>query len=178
VRALLAMLDALSNQPFDKGSKEFQPSNLEVTSIDVGNPTFNVTPAEAQARFNVRFNDKHTLARLKKLIERRLKNAAKGARYRIDYEPASESYLTQRGAFADLVIKAIQEAAGVKAALSTSGGTSDARFVKNYCPVVDLGLVGQTMHQIDECAPIKDLRLLTAIYRRVLELYFERAPAS
>jgi succinyl-diaminopimelate desuccinylase len=177
VRALLAMLDAL-HQPLDKGSKDFEASNLEVTSIDVGNPAFNVIPAETRARFNARFNDKHTSASLKKLIERRLKAAAKGARYRIDYEPASESYLTRRGPFVDLVIKAIKEAAGVKAALSTSGGTSDARFVKNYCPVVDLGLVGQTMHQIDERVPVEDLKKLTAIYRKVIERYFERPPAS
>jgi succinyl-diaminopimelate desuccinylase len=174
VRALLDMLSALSNQPFDKGSKEFQPSNLEVTSIDVGNSAFNVIPAEARARFNARFNDKHTSASLKKLIERRLKAAAKGARHRIDYEPASESYLTRRGPFVDLVIKAIKEAAGVKAALSTAGGTSDARFVKDYCPVVDLGLVGQTMHQIDERAPVADLKKLTAIYARILDNYFAR----
>ncbi len=173
LRPLLAMLAALSNQPFDKGSKEFQRSNLEVTSIDVGNPAFNVIAAEAQARFNVRFNDKHTSASLKKLIGRRLKAAAKGARYRTDYEPASESYLTKRGPFVDLVIKAIREVAGVKAALSTSGGTSDARFIKKYCPVIDLGLVGRTMHQIDEHAPVENLRALTAIYGRILANYFK-----
>ena len=170
---LMAMLEALSEKPFDRGSREFQPSNLEVTSIDVGNPAFNVIAAEAKARFNVRFNDKHTSASLKKLIGKRLKAAAKGARYRLDYEPPSESYLTKRGPFVDLVIKAIREAAGVKAALSTSGGTSDARFMKKYCPVVDLGLIGQTMHAIDERAPVGDLRKLTAIYRRILENYFK-----
>ena len=174
LRPLLAMLAALSNQPFDKGSKEFQPTNLEVTSIDVGNPAFNVIPAKARAHFNVRFNDKHTSASLKKLIERRLKAAAKGARHRVDYEPASESYLTRRGPFVDLVIQAIKEATGVKAALSTSGGTSDARFIKDYCPVVDLGLVGQSMHQIDERVPVADLQKLRAIYARILANYFAR----
>jgi succinyl-diaminopimelate desuccinylase len=171
---LMAMLKALSDRPFDKGSKEFQPSNLEVTSIDVGNPAFNVIAAEATARFNVRFNDKHTSASLKKLIGQRLKAAAQGARYRLDYEPPSESYLTQRGPFVDLVIRAIREAVGVKAALSTSGGTSDARFMKKYCPVVDLGLIGRTMHQIDERTPIEDLRALTKIYGRILANYFAR----
>jgi len=173
MRPLLAMLEALTKKPFDAGSKEFQPSNLEVTSVESGNPVFNVIPAEAKARFNVRFNDRHTIASMKKTIERRLKSIAKGARYRLDYEPPSEPYLTRRGPFVDLVTKAVAEAGGVKAAPSTSGGTSDARFIKNYCPVVDLGLVGNSMHQIDEHVPIEDLRLLAKIYRAILEKYFK-----
>ncbi len=171
MRPLVTMLEALTEKPFDSGTKEFQRSNLEVTSVESGNPAFNVIPAEAKARFNVRFNDKHNSASLKKTIEKRLKAAAKGARYRLDYEPPSESYLTRRGPFVDLVVKAVA-ARGVKAALSTSGGTSDARFIKNYCPVVDLGLVGNTMHQIDEHVPLEDLQRLTKIYRRILEKYF------
>jgi len=171
MRPLIAMLEALTEKPFDSGTKEFQRSNLEVTSVESGNPAFNVIPAEAKARFNVRFNDKHNSASLKKTIEKSLKAAAKGARYRLDYEPPSESYLTRRGPFVDLVVKAVA-ASGVKAALSTSGGTSDARFIKNYCPVVDLGLVGNTMHQIDEHVPLEDLQRLTKIYRRILERYF------
>jgi succinyl-diaminopimelate desuccinylase len=172
MRPLVAMLDALMEKPFDAGTKEFQRSNLEVTSVESGSAVFNVIPGEAKARFNIRFNDKHTIASLKKTIERRLKSAAKGARYRLDYEPPSESYLTRRGPFIDLVVKAVAES-GVKAALSTAGGTSDARFIKNYCPVVDLGLVGNTMHQIDEHVPVEDLQRLTKIYRRILERYFE-----
>jgi succinyl-diaminopimelate desuccinylase len=171
MRPLIAMLEALTEKPFDSGTKEFQRSNLEVTSVESGNSAFNVIPAEAKARFNVRFNDKHNSVSLKKTIEKRLKAAAKGARYRLDYEPPSESYLTRRGPFVDLVVKAVA-ASGVKAALSTSGGTSDARFIKNYCPVVDLGLVGNTMHQIDEHVPLEDLQRLTKIYRRILERYF------
>ncbi len=176
MRPLVAMLNALTEKPFDKGTKDFPPSNLEVTSVESGNAVFNVIPGEAKARFNVRFNDKHTIASLKKSIEKRLKSAAKGARYRIDYEPPSESYLTRRGSFVDLVVKAVAES-GVKAALSTAGGTSDARFIKNYCPVVDLGLIGNTMHQIDEHVPLADLRALVALYRRILERYFERVPS-
>jgi succinyl-diaminopimelate desuccinylase len=172
MRPLVAMLDALTGKPFDKGTKEFEPSNLEVTSVESGSAVFNVIPGEAKARFNIRFNNKHTIASLKKTIEKRLKSAAKGARYRLDYEPPSESYLTKRGAFVDLVAKAVAKS-GVKAELSTSGGTSDARFIKNYCPVVDLGLVGNTMHQIDEHVPIEDLQRLTKIYRKILERYFE-----
>lgn len=177
MRPLVAMLDALTAKPFDKGSKGFQPSNLEVTSVESGNPVFNVIPAEATARFNIRFNDKHTPASLRKEIERRLKAAAKRARYRIVYEPPSESYLTKRGPFVDLVIKAVNEASGAKAVIANTGGTSDARFIKNYCPVVDLGLVGNTMHQTDEHAPIADLKQLSKIYRRILERYFERPPS-
>jgi succinyl-diaminopimelate desuccinylase len=172
VRPMIRMLDALTAKPFDKGSKEFQPSNLEVTSVDVGNPAFNVIPAEAAARFNIRFNDKHTPLSLRKAIEKRVKAAARGARYRLDWEPASESYRTRRGPFVDLVIKAVADVAKVKTEISTSGGTSDARFIKNYCPVIDLGLVGTTMHQIDEHAPVADLKKLAKIYRAILERYF------
>ncbi|HLL26685.1 MAG TPA: succinyl-diaminopimelate desuccinylase [Xanthobacteraceae bacterium] len=178
MRPLLAMLEALTAKPFDKGTKEFQPTNLEITSVESGNPVFNVIPAEAKARFNIRFNDRHTSASLKKIVETRLKRAAGSARYRIDYEPPSEPYLTKRGGFIDLVIKAVAEAGGAKAKPSTSGGTSDARFIKNYCPVIDLGLVGSTMHQIDEHVPVEDLRRLAKIYRRILERYFERPPGS
>lgn len=176
MRPLVAMIEALTGKPFDTGTKEFQPSNLEVTSVESGNAVFNVIPGETKARFNVRFNDKHTIASLKKTIEKRLKSAAKSARYRLDYEPPSESYLTRRGPFVDLVVKAVAES-GVKATLSTSGGTSDARFIKNYCPVVDLGLVGNTMHQIDEHVPVEDLKRLVSIYRRILQRYFERVPS-
>lgn len=172
VRPMIRMLDALTAKPFDKGSKEFQPSNLEVTSVDVGNPAFNVIPAEAAARFNIRFNDKHTPLSLRKAIEKRVKAAARGARYRLDWEPTSESYRTKRGPFVDLVIKAVADVAKVKTEISTSGGTSDARFIKNYCPVIDLGLVGTTMHQIDEHAPVADLKKLAKIYRAILERYF------
>ena len=173
---LLAMLNALQ-APLDKGSKQFGRSNLEVTSVEGGNPVFNLIPARATARFNVRFNENHTSASLRRLIGKRLKATAQGARYKIAYEPPSESYLTERGPFVELVIKAVAEAVRVKAVPSTSGGTSDARFIKNYCPVVDLGLIGRTMHQTNECARVEDLKKLTAIYRRILERYFKRPPA-
>jgi succinyl-diaminopimelate desuccinylase len=172
--ALLAMCRALTEKPYDKGSKEFQPSNLEIVSVETGNTAFNVIPAQAVARFNIRFNDKHTPARLKREIEKRLRQAAKRKRFKIDWEPASDSYLTKRGPFVDLVAKAIAEAGGVKTEISTSGGTSDARFIKDQCPVIDLGLVGTTMHQIDENTPVQDLQKLTRIYRAILERYFAR----
>jgi len=170
--ALVAICAALKDRPYDKGTKEFQPSNLEIVSLETGNTAFNVIPAEAKARFNIRFNDRHTPASLKKKIAARAKRAVKGTRFKIDWEPASESYLTKRGPFVDLVREAILEAAGVKTEISTSGGTSDARFIKNHCPVIDLGLVGTTMHQTDENAPVKDLEKLTKIYRAILEKYF------
>jgi succinyl-diaminopimelate desuccinylase len=171
MRALLRMLNALG-EALDQGSDHFEPSNLEITSMDTGNPAFNVIPGEAKARFNVRFNDSHTSASLKKLIEERLAKAAQGARYKLDYEPASESYLTKPGPFVALVQKSVAEAAGVKAEASTSGGTSDARFIKDYCAVVDIGLGGGGMHAVDESVPVEDLRTLQKIYGRILANYF------
>jgi succinyl-diaminopimelate desuccinylase len=171
IRVLVAMLNNL-NEPVDDGSWHFDRSNFEVVSVDVGNQAFNVIPGEAKAKFNVRFNDKHTPQSLKTLIEHRCRDAAPSAHFKLEWEPASDSFITQPGPFVDLLSGAIAEVTGKKPALSTGGGTSDARFVKDYCPVVDLGLVGQTMHQIDEQVPVADLERLTAIYRKLLERYF------
>ena len=171
IRMLVTMLNKL-NEPLDDGSWHFDRSNFEVVSVDVGNQAFNVIPDEAKAKFNVRFNDKHTPQSLKVLIEHRCNEAAPAARFKLDWEPASDSFITKPGPFVDLVSSAIADVMGKKPALSTGGGTSDARFIKDYCPVVDFGLVGATMHQIDEHVPVADLQKLTAIYRRVLERYF------
>jgi len=171
IRLLVAMLNKL-NEPLDDGSWHFDRSNFEVVSVDVGNPAFNVIPSEAKAKFNIRFNDKHTSQSLKALVEHRCRDAAPSAIFHLTWEPASESFITKPGPFVDLVSAAVKDVTGKKPALSTAGGTSDARFIKDYCPVVDLGLVGETMHQIDEHAPVADLQTLTAIYRRVLERYF------
>ena len=172
IRPLLRMLAALQNEPFDQGSPHFEPSHLEITSIDVGNPAVNVIPAEAHARFNIRFNEHHTSQSLRALIEARCKAAAEGSALRISYEPASESFVTVPGSFVEILSRAVTESGGNKPALSTSGGTSDARYIKDYCPVLELGLVGRTMHAIDEHAPVEDLKKLTAIYRRAIEIYF------
>ncbi len=172
LRPLLRMLSRLQNQPFDQGSPHFEPSHLEITSIDVGNSAVNVIPAEAHARFNIRFNERHTIQSLRALIEERCKAAAEGSAFRISYEPASESFVTAPGSFVELLSRAVSESGGKKPALSTSGGTSDARYIKDYCPVLELGLVGRTMHAIDEHAPVEDLKRLTAIYRKLIELYF------
>jgi succinyl-diaminopimelate desuccinylase len=175
IRALTVLMSALMAQPLDQGSAHFEPSNLEFTSVDVGNPVVNLIPGEARARFNIRFNDCHSQASLKALIEARVQAASSTqARWRIDWEPSNaDVFLAEPGPFLDLVVFAITEVAGRTPKLSTTGGTSDARFIKNYCPVLELGLVGATMHQTDERAAVADLALLTAVYRRILERYFE-----
>jgi succinyl-diaminopimelate desuccinylase len=168
------LIVALSEQPLDQGSTQFQPSNLEFTSVDVGNTAGNVIPAQARARFNIRYNDLHTQETLRALVEQRLANAAGNRiRARIVWEPSNSNvFVTKPGAFTDLAIAAIEEVTGRKPELSTSGGTSDARFIASYCPVIEFGLVGQTMHQIDERTPVSDLEKLTRIYRGILERYF------
>lgn len=174
VRGLVKLMGALMDEPLDHGSERFDPSNLEFTSIDIGNPTVNLIPGEARARFNIRFNDCHSFASLRALIEQRAARAAAGkVRWRIDWEPSNaDVFYTAPGPFTDLVIGAVRAVTGRKPALSTSGGTSDARFIKDYCPVVEFGLVGTTMHAADERVPVKDLQTLTAVYRRILDQYF------
>ncbi len=178
IRGLVALIAALQ-APLDQGSAHFDPSNLEFTSIDVGNPTVNLIPGEARARFNIRYNDHHSQASLKALIERRAQEAAAGrVTFAIDWQPSNaDVFLTKPGPFTDLAAQAIAEVAGRTPKLSTTGGTSDARFIKDYCPVLEFGLVGQTMHQVDECAPVTDLLMLTKIYRRIIEKYFDEAGA-
>jgi|SRR5262245_40453687 len=173
VRGLVQLMSALMNEPLDRGSAQFDPSNLEFTSIDIGNRTVNLIPGEARARFNIRFNDHHTQQSLRTLVEQRAGAAAQGVRWRIDWEPSNaDAFFTQPGPFIDLVAAAVAEVAGRKPQLSTSGGTSDARFIKDYCPVVEFGLVGATMHQVDERIAVSDLITLTAIYRNILDRYF------
>src|SRR3979411_510735 len=158
VRGIVPLMSALMATPLDAGSAHFDPSNLEFTSVDVGNKTVNVIPAEARARFNIRSHDRHTRESLKGLIETRAAAAAGGVRWRIAWEPSNaDVFLTQPGPFVDLVSGAIADATGRKPALSTSGGTSDARFIKDYCPVVEFGLVNATMHKIDERVAVADL---------------------
>jgi succinyl-diaminopimelate desuccinylase len=168
------LIVALSDEPLDHGSAQFQPSNLEFTSVDVGNTASNVIPSQARAKFNIRFNDLHTQATLRDLVEQRLAKAAGNRiRARIAWEPSNSNvFVTRPGAFTDLAVAAIEEITCRKPELSTSGGTSDARFIASYCPVIEFGLVGQTMHQIDERTPVADLEQLTAIYRGILDRYF------
>jgi succinyl-diaminopimelate desuccinylase len=173
VRGLVALMSALMAEPLDHGSAQFDPSNLEFTSIDIGNRTVNLIPSEARARFNIRFNDHHTQDSLKALIEQHAAAAAGAARWRIEWEPSNaDAFVAEPGRFVDLVADAVADVTGRRPQLSTSGGTSDARFIKDYCPVLEFGLVGATMHQVDERTPTADLVRLTAIYRRILERYF------
>jgi len=172
IRGLVTLIAALQ-APLDQGSEHFAPSHLEFTSIDVGNPTVNLIPAEARARFNIRYNDRHSQTALKTLIEHRAEAAAGKVHFAIEWQPSNaDVFVTKPGPFTDLAVAAIAEVTGRTPALSTSGGTSDARFIKDYCPVLEFGLVGQTMHQTDECTPVADLRTLTTIYRRIIERYF------
>jgi succinyl-diaminopimelate desuccinylase len=174
VRGLVKLMSALMDEPLDAGSHKFDPSNLEFTSIDIGNPTVNLIPGEARARFNIRFNDCHSFMSLRALVEQRAaKTAGNAIRWRIEWEPSNaDVFYTERSPFTDVVIGAVAEVTGRTPKLSTSGGTSDARFIKDYCPVVEFGLVGTTMHATDERVPVVDLQALTAVYRTILERYF------
>ena len=173
IRGLMMLIAALQ-APLDQGSKHFDPSHLEFTSVDVGNPTVNLIPGEARARFNIRYNDCHSQPALKALIERRAQAAAAGrVHFSFEWQPSNaDVFVTKPGPFTDLAVAAIAEVTGRTPKLSTSGGTSDARFIKDYCPVLEFGLVGQTMHAVDECAPVSDLVTLTKIYRRIIDEYF------
>jgi succinyl-diaminopimelate desuccinylase len=175
IRGMVQILAGLMAEPLDTGSASFQPSNMEFTTVDVGNPTVNLIPGEARARFNIRFNDYHTQDSLKRLVEQRAAKAAGSVRHTITWDSSNaDVFVTAPGPFTDMVAEAITAATGHKPELSTSGGTSDARFIKDYCPVVEFGLVGQTMHQVDERVPVADITTLTAIYRRILARYFGR----
>jgi succinyl-diaminopimelate desuccinylase len=165
---LLALLRALTETPLDRGTAHFQPSNLEITSLDVGNPTTNVIPARAEARFNIRFNDAHTGESLKALITEKV--AAFGGFGTFDL--SGEAFYTPPGPFTSLLAEAVREETGRVPELSTTGGTSDARFIKDHCPVIEFGLAGKTMHKVDEHVPVSDLPALARIYARVLTRYF------
>lgn len=168
------LIVAISDEPLDHGSAQFQASNLEFTSVDVGNTANNVIPGQARAKFNIRYNDNHTQASLRELVETRLAKACGNRiRARIVWEPSNSNvFVTKPGPFTDLAVSAIEEVTGRKPELSTSGGTSDARFISSYCPVIEFGLVGQTMHQVDERVPVVDLEKLTQVYRGILTRYF------
>lgn len=171
---LARIVAALSAEPLDAGTEAFDPSNLEWTSVDVGNPATNVVPETARAVFNVRFNDRWDAATLAAEIRRRVEAAAGGAAFDLGFDPSnSPTFLTKPDGFVALVADAVLAETGIRPSLSTSGGTSDARFIKDHCPVVEFGLVGRTMHAIDECVAVADLARLAAIYRRLLDAYFD-----
>nr|CAD6426634.1 succinyl-diaminopimelate desuccinylase [Rhizobium sp. Q54] len=185
VRGLLQLTHALMEQPYDNGTKDFPASNMEVTSVDTGNPAVNVIPAKATAAFNIRFNDTWTVESLQTEILRRLDTAASQGtlrpgrdpvRYDITWnERASHVFLTHSDALISSLSEAIEKVTSRRPALSTTGGTSDARFIKDYCPVVEFGLVGQTMHMVDERVAVADLELLTDIYGSFISNWFRHA---
>jgi succinyl-diaminopimelate desuccinylase len=173
IRALAPVLTALQSPPLDAGTPSFQPSNLEIVSIDVGNEATNVIPGALRLVFNVRFNDLWSPQSLGAEIERRVAAATQSARWSLKFDSTNAvAFLTPDGPFTALLGEAVHHVTGRRPILSTNGGTSDARFIKAACPVVELGLVGQTMHGVDERAPIEDIETLTRIYERALELYF------
>jgi succinyl-diaminopimelate desuccinylase len=174
IRGLVKLVEALQAQPLDNGNDNFQPSHLEFVSLDVGNTTVNLIPGEARALFNVRFNDIHTAESLQKLLQARAEKAAGGKiKFSFRFQPSNAgSFVVQPGPFTDMVSKAISGITGRTPKLSTTGGTSDARFITHYCPVVEFGLVGQTMHAVDERVPVAELTALTAIYRKIIDEYF------
>jgi succinyl-diaminopimelate desuccinylase len=167
---LVAMLKAVNDPVLDEGNDHFQASNLEITTIDVGNAATNVIPAEAGATFNIRFNTEHSGESLSRWLRARC--AEVGGAYDLDIAVGSEPFLTPPGAFSDLIADAVESVLGRRPELSTTGGTSDARFIKDYCPVAEFGMVGQTMHKVDERASVSGLKALAAIYQAVLERYF------
>jgi succinyl-diaminopimelate desuccinylase len=174
IPGLMRLLGGLLREPLDRGTAHFDASNLEVTTVDVGNPAANVIPAEARATFNIRFNDLWSPESLGEELERRLRDAAGNAvRYSLHLEPTNAvAFLTEPNDFVGFVADAIAAETGRRPKLSTTGGTSDARFIVRHCPVVEFGLVGQTMHQIDERVAVADLDRLAAIYRKMLNAYF------
>lgn len=167
---LVAALHAMLTVPLDAGSTHFEPSNLQITTIDIGNPAGNVVPARAEARFNIRYNDRHNAASLETWLRARC--AEIGGQFELELTSSGDAFLTEPGPFTELVAAAVAEVTGRRPTFSTSGGTSDARFIRDVCPVVELGLVGTTMHQVDEHVSIADIRGLTEIYCRILECWF------
>lgn len=175
---LASIVQRLAEQPLDAGTEHFQPSTLAFTTFDVGNPAGNVSPAEARAACNIRFNDRHTPQSLAGGIEALAKETAQrtGSTIEVAASTGGLAFLAEPGPFTGLLSRAIASITGVAPRFSTSGGTSDARFIKDYCPVAEVGLPGQTMHQADENVPVAELNRLTGIYAAILEQYFRSQP--
>jgi len=174
IAPMIRLLSALQSRVLDEGHEGFQPSNLEVTSVDVGNPAANVIPARATARLNIRFNPAHSGASLRQWLEAEARAAGEGfdGVVRLDARISGEAFLTAPGRFTDVVAGAIAAETGLTPELSTTGGTSDARFIRSLCPVVEFGLVGATMHKVDEQVAVADVVALARVYRRIIGDYF------
>ena len=174
IPALARLVDRMSSHELDRGTDHFDPSTLAVVTFDTGNPATNVIPAQCKAAVNIRFNDAHSSASLTDWLRAEADKIATefGVTVDMTIKVTGESFLTPPGALSDLVSAAVQAETGVTPVLSTSGGTSDARFVQHHCPVVEFGLVGKTMHQVDENVPIDQIHQLKSIYSRILRDYF------
>jgi succinyl-diaminopimelate desuccinylase len=178
IPALAQLVTQLATHRLDKGSEHFDPSTLAFTSVDVGNEATNVIPAEARAAFNIRFNDKHTPDSLTNWVKDRAAMIAQesGCEITVTSQTSGVSFLTAPGKFTQQISDTISSITGQVPFFSTSGGTSDARFIKDVCPVVELGLAGATMHKADECVPVAEIKALTEIYAAVLTAYFAKPP--
>ena len=172
---IVEILKKLKDIKFDKGSKDFQPTNLEVTKINIDNSADNVIPPSAEATFNIRFNNKHTSNSIKKRLNKIFKKLSKKNRsnHRIEYRVSGEAFLTKPNITTFMIQNIIKKITNIKPKLSTTGGTSDARFIRKISPCLEFGLVGKTMHKIDEAVSLKDLKNLTKIYKNILQEYFK-----
>ena len=173
---LIKMMDRFTSHLFDNGNEHFTPTNLELASIDVGNTASNVIPAQAAALFNIRFNTEQTSGDLEEWLREQCD--AVGGDYTLNISIGAQPFLTQPGPFTKLISDAVEEVTGIKPALTTTGGTSDARFIHHHCPVAEFGLISETMHKVDEQAAVSDIEQLTRIYTRILESYFEQSEAG
>ncbi len=173
--ALVQILNELKKIKFDNGTKNFQPTNLEITKINIDNSADNVIPGLASAKFNIRFNNKHTSSSIKKTIDsiiKKISNKNK-SRYKIDYSVSGEAFLTKPNNTTFMIRDIIKKITKIKPQLSTTGGTSDARFIRKIAPCLEFGLVGKTMHKVDEAVSLSDLKKLTLIYSNILQNYFK-----
>ena len=177
ILAMVKLLDILASHQLDTGTEHFDPSTLAITSVDTGNKASNVIPASTTATINIRFNDSHSGSSLISWLEEEIDkvSAEYGIQFKTDFKITGESFITPPGELSELISEAVKKELGVQPKLSTTGGTSDARFIKNICPVTEFGLVGKTMHAIDERVEINQINQLKEIYTRILEAYFEKA---
>ena len=173
--ALVQILNELKKIKFDNGTKDFQPTNLEITKINIDNSADNVIPGLANAKFNIRFNNKHTSSSIKKKIDRIIKKISNKnkSKYKIDYSVSGEAFLTKPNNTTFMIRDIIKKITKIKPQLSTTGGTSDARFIRKIAPCLEFGLVGKTMHKVDEAVSLSDLKKLTLIYSNILQNYFK-----
>ena len=171
----MCIRDRLKDIKFDKGTKDFQPTNLEVTRINISNNADNVIPGSAEATFNIRFNNKHSSSSIKKRLNKIFKRISKKnkSKYKIEYRVSGEAFLTKPNLTTFMVQNVIKKVTKIKPKFSTTGGTSDARFIRKISPCLEFGLVGKTMHKVDEAVSIKDLKNLTKIYQNILHNYFK-----